>query len=203
MRSEASPHALPWSEAASPHVPVLTAQSEAAAACPASDRRAALHRLRTGKRHSAGSSPRPATTPHLSPSSLRRPHRRPSSIDHFPRRHHRHREPSPVSHFPPKGPQSCCYLIMLPSRRPRSTSSMADVGIWLDTAAPAPGTNTSLVSAWAAPAPVSWWAACRRRSCGPRRALCKRAATSLCSWAAEGFGPLAFDLLCYFLYIFK
>jgi hypothetical protein len=34
-----------------------------------------------------------------------------------------------VSHFPPEGPQSCCYLTVLPSRRPRTTSPMADTGI--------------------------------------------------------------------------
>jgi hypothetical protein len=162
-----------------------------------------LHRLHTGKRRSAGSSPRLTTTPHLSPSSPRRPHRRPSSIDHLPHRCRRRREPSPVSHFPSEGPQSCCYLTVLPSRLPRSTSQTADAGIRPDTAAPAPGANTSLASAWAAPVPVLRWAVRHHWSCGPHRALCKRAATTLCNWAAEGFGPLASDLLCYFLYTFK
>jgi hypothetical protein len=72
---------------------------------------------------------------------------------------------------------------------------MADDGIRPDTAAPAPGANTTLASMWAMPAPVLWWATHRRWSCGPRRALCSR--------ATEGFSPLASDLLCYFLYIFK
>jgi hypothetical protein len=76
--------------------------------CPSAPRHqrhpAALHRLCTGKRCSAGSSPRPATMPHLSLSSPRRLHRRPSSVDHLPRHCRRRREPSPVSHFPSEGP---------------------------------------------------------------------------------------------------
>jgi hypothetical protein len=119
------PRALTRSEASSPHAPVPIAWSEAATAfntsdhaCPSAPhhrrRPAVLHRLRTGKRRSAGSSPRPATMPHLSPSSPCRPRRRPSSVDHLPRHRRRRREPSPVNHFPPEGPQSCCYLTVLP-----------------------------------------------------------------------------------------
>jgi hypothetical protein len=123
--SEASPHTLTrfrsrLASRARPDSPVRSP-----AACPASDRAClsapchrrrpdALHRLRTSKRRSAGSSSRPATTPHLSPSSPRRPHRWPSSVDHLPRRRRHRREPSPVSHFPPEGPQLCCYLTVLP-----------------------------------------------------------------------------------------
>jgi hypothetical protein len=149
------------------------------------------HRLHTSKRRSAGSSPRAATMPHLSPSSPCRPHRWPSSVDHLP-----HRRPL-------EGHQSCCNLTVLPSRCPRSTSPTADARIRSDTAAPAPGANSSLASTWAAPVPISWWAMRRHRSYGPHQALCKRAVMPLCSWAAEGFDPLASDLLCYFMYIFK
>jgi hypothetical protein len=35
------------------------------------------------------------------------------------------------------------------------------------------------------------------------RTLCKPGAPVLCHWAAGGFGPLTFDLFCYFLNIFK